>query len=217
MKLKRFLIVILLISLFIRLLNIENFATEKKLGSYKKIDLIEKEFEKYMQTFTGDLVQEESRIKDYQIQNIGDFGDKDRKISGFVQIFITPYIENSTWKKNAIMQNYNGKIFSMIFIEMSENEEGEYVVDYIGDTPKNYDKFLEEFEKYKKENPEILEEQNTNIEKSHAIQTNFESAQEESARTSNIITITCTIAISVIAILILYKIIKKYCNKLIKN
>ena len=48
MKLKRFLIVILLVSVFLGMLNPKILAVENKLGSYEKIDLIEKELEKYM-------------------------------------------------------------------------------------------------------------------------------------------------------------------------
>lgn len=221
MKLKRFLIVILLVSVFLGMLNPKILAVENKLVSYEKIDLIEKELEKYMENFKGDSVPEESKIKEYQVQNLGDFGDKDNKVSGFAQIFITPYTENSSWKKNAIMQDFNGKIFSMIFIEISKNEEGNYVVDYIADTPKNYDKFLKEFEQYKKENPENLQNEIQvdveEMEKISATETNFSSANEEIAKTSNIIKICCTSAIVVVVIAILYKFTKKYCNKLIKN
>lgn len=191
------------------------------IGSYEKIDLTKEKICKYMDSFKENTVPEEVRIKDYQIQTIGDFGDKEEKISSFAQVMITPYLEDSKWKENAIMQNYNGKVFSMIFVEMSEDEYGNYVVDYIADTPRNYDKFLEEFEQYKKENPENLQkEAQVDIEemkKIPATETNFSSANEEIAKTSNIIKICCTSAIVVVVIAILYKFTKKYYNKLIKN
>lgn len=190
------------------------------IGSYEKIDLTKEKICKYIDSFKENTVPEEVRIKDYQIQTIGDFGDKEEKISSFAQVMITPYLEDSKWKENAIMQNYNGKVFSMIFVEMSEDEYGNYVVDYIADTPKNYDKFLEKFEEYKKEHPETLQNENqTNeeIEKISATKNNFTSVNEEIAKTSNIIKICCISTIVIVAIVILFKFTKKHCNKLIKN
>ena len=190
------------------------------IGSYEKIDLTKEKICKYMDSFKENTVPEEVRIKDYQIQTIGDFGDKEEKISSFAQVMITPYLEDSKWKENAIMQNYNEKVFSMIFVEMSEDEYGNYVVDYIADTPKNYDKFLEKFEEYKKEHPEALQNEtqtNEEIEKISATKNNFTSVNEEIAKTSNIIKICCISAIVIVAIVILFKFTKKHCNKLIKN
>lgn len=190
------------------------------IGSYEKIDLTKEKICKYMDSFKENTVPEEVRIKDYQIQTIGDFGDKEEKISSFAQVMITPYLEDSKWKENAIMQNYNEKVFSMIFVEMSEDEYGNYIVDYIADTPKNYDKFLEKFEEYKKEHPEALQNEtqtNEEIEKISATKNNFTSVNEEIAKTSNIIKIFCISAIVIVAIVILFKFTKKHCNKLIKN
>ncbi len=190
------------------------------IGSYEKIDLTKEKICKYMDSFKENTVPEEVRIKDYQIQTIGDFGDKEEKISSFAQVMITPYLEDSKWKENAIMQNYNEKVFSMIFVEMSEDEYGNYVVDYIADTPKNYDKFLEKFEEYKKEHPEALQKEtqtNEEIEKISATKNNFTSVNEEIAKTSNIIKICCISTIVIVAIVILFKFTKKHCNKLIKN
>lgn len=190
------------------------------IGSYEKIDLTKEKICKYMDSFKENTVPEEVRIKDYQIQTIGDFGDKEEKISSFAQVMITPYLEDSKWKENAIMQNYNEKVFSMIFVEMSEDEYGNYVVDYIADTPKNYDKFLEKFEEYKKEHPETLQNEtqtNEEIEKISATKNNFTSVNEEIAKTSNIIKICCISTIVIVAIVILFKFTKKHCNKLIKN
>lgn len=190
------------------------------IGSYEKIDLTKEKICKYMDSFKENTVPEEVRIKDYQIQTIGDFGDKEEKISSFAQVMITPYLEDSKWKENAIMQNYNEKVFSMIFVEMSEDEYGNYVVDYIADTPKNYDKFLEKFEEYKKEHPEALQNEtktNEEIEKISATKNNFTSVNEEIAKTSNIIKICCISTIVIVAIVILFKFTKKHCNKLIKN
>lgn len=190
------------------------------IGSYEKINLTKEKICKYMDSFKENTVPEEVRIKDYQIQTIGDFEDKEEKISSFAQVMITPYLEDSKWKENAIMQNYNEKVFSMIFVEMSEDEYGNYVVDYIADTPKNYDKFLEKFEEYKKEHPEALQNEtqtNEEIEKISATKNNFTSVNEEIAKTSNIIKICCISAIVIVAIVILFKFTKKHCNKLIKN
>lgn len=190
------------------------------IGSYEKIDLTKEKICKYMDSFKENTVPEEVRIKDYQIQTIGDFGDKEEKISSFAQVMITPYLEDSKWKENAIMQNYNEKVFSMIFVEMSEDEYGNYVVDYIADTPKNYDKFLEKFEEYKKEHPEALQNEtqtNEEIEKISATKNNFTSVNEEITKTSNIIKICCISTIVIVAIVILFKFTKKHCNKLIKN
>ena len=71
-------------------------------------------------------------------------GEDKNKLYMYITMKITPINENNTtWSKH-------GDICFVVFSKLND----EYVVDKISRYPDNYDKFLEKFEEYKKNNSE---------------------------------------------------------------
>ena len=71
-------------------------------------------------------------------------GEDKNKLYMYITMKITPINENNTtWSKH-------GDICFVVFSKIND----EYVVDKISRYPDNYDKFLEKFEEYKKNNSE---------------------------------------------------------------
>ena len=136
------------IILFIVLILISNFvfATEYWEIENKKIETACKvALDSYMKTFMKDETPEEDKIKDYIFSGYGmSKGEDKNKLSMYITMKITPINENNTtWSKH-------GDICFVVFSKLND----EYVVDKISRYPDNYDKFLEKFEEYKKNNSE---------------------------------------------------------------
>lgn len=136
------------IILFIVLILISNFvfATEYWEIENKKIETACKvALDSYMKTFMKDETPEEDKIKDYIFSGYGmSKGEDKNKLYMYITMKITPINENNTtWSKH-------GDICFVVFSKLND----EYVVDKISRYPDNYDKFLEKFEEYKKNNSE---------------------------------------------------------------
>lgn len=96
----------------------------------------------WLDTFKTEETPIEKRITDYRINGYSPNYNNENKIQINFSFEITPVDENNTeW-------NINGECG---FIEMT-NVDGKYQLDYLSNLPKGYDKFLEEFEKWKETN-----------------------------------------------------------------
>ncbi len=136
------------IILFIVLMLMSNFvfATEYWEVENKKIETACKvALDSYMETFMKEEIPEEDRIKDYTFSGYGMSNGEDKnKMYMYITMNIIPVNENNTtWSKNS-------NICFVVFSKVND----EYVVDKISRYPDNYDKFLEKFEEYKKNNSE---------------------------------------------------------------
>lgn len=136
------------IILFIVLMLMSNFvfATEYWEIENKKVETACKvALDSYMKTFMNDETSEEDRIKDYTFSGYGMSNGEDKnKMYMYITMNIIPVNENNTtWSKNS-------NICFVVFSKVND----EYVVDKISRYPDNYDKFLEKFEEYKKNNSE---------------------------------------------------------------
>lgn len=145
------------IILFIVLMLMSNFvfATEYWEVENKKIETACKvALDSYMKTFMKEETPEEDRIKDYTFSGYGmSNGEDENKIYMHITMNITPVNENNTtWSKNS-------NICFVVFSKVND----EYVVDKISRYPDNYDKFLEKFEEYKKNNSEIDKKETISI------------------------------------------------------
>lgn len=117
----------------------ENWRKENK----KREEAYTSALETYLESFKTEETSEEDRIKDYMYTGFSD------GIDGHVTISfqVTPVNENNTtWSK---YRNYCFAVFSKV--------NDEYVLERISRYPDNYDKFLERFEEYKRNNTEIVE------------------------------------------------------------
>lgn len=162
----------------------------------KRENAIKMALDSYMQTFMTEETPEEDRIKDYIYTGYGmsEQRENDDKLYVNISFIVTPVNEdNTTWNKH-------GDICFASFSKV----DGEYVSYKISGYPDNYDKFLERFEEYKKNNTETKEI--TQVQGEEMIN---KLAGEEIEKMSNIIYISCSIILLVMICFIIIKLIKK--------
>ena len=187
-------IILMLISSAVFASDYENDENKKRENAFKMA------LDSYMQTFMTEETPEEDRIKDYIYTGYGmsEQRENDDKLYVNISFIVTPVNEdNTTWNKH-------GDICFASFSKV----DGEYVSYKISRYPDNYDKFLERFEEYKKNNTETKE----------IIQVQGEEminnlAGEEIEKMSNIIYISCSIILLVMICFIIIKLIKKSKSK----
>lgn len=121
---------------------------------------------------------------DYQLNSLIITDEEGNEVKGYL-----------TYKESS---DDNQKI---CFVEL-KNESGEYKTDYIGETPKNYDKFLEKFNEY--ESTETYQVQGKESDKTLASQ--------EEKKISNTIIVSCSIVLALIVLAIIIRFAKKACN-----
>lgn len=172
----------------------EEIDWESRNDDVNREDIWKTEAGKWIDTFKSEETPIEKRITDYMISGWSVKYNTEEKISVHFQFEVTPVDENNTaWENPHRCQGY---------IDMV-NKGGEYVVEYLSDIPKDYDKFLEEFEEWKKTNSqtETVVSQGENI--------NLNSAQEEQInKLSTGIISVCAIVLVVMAVLVVLRVIK---------
>lgn len=161
------------------------FATEYWDKENKKRELAFKDaLASYMETFMKEDTPEEDRITNYECSGFGIAakGETEDKLYVNIGFHVTPANENNTtWNKSS---NCCFATFSKV--------NGEYVLEKISRYPDNYDKFLERFEEYKKNNPETLESVQI-----QGQETTNNLANQKIEKMSNIIVIVCSIILIV--------------------
>lgn len=183
-------IILMLISSAVFASDYENDENKKRENAFKMA------LDSYMQTFMTEETPEEDRIKDYIYTGYGmsEQRENDDKLYVNISFIVTPVNEdNTTWNKH-------GDICFASFSKV----DGEYVSYKISRYPDNYDKFLERFEEYKKNNTETKEI--TQVQGEEMIN---KLAGEEIEKMSNIIYISCSIILLVMICFIIIKLIKK--------
>ena len=183
-------VILMLISSAVFASDYENDENKKRENAIKMA------LDSYMQTFMTEETPEEDRIKDYIYTGYGmsEQRENDDKLYVNISFIVTPVNEdNTTWNKH-------GDICFASFSKV----DGEYVSYKISRYPDNYDKFLERFEEYKKNNTETKEI--TQVQGEEMIN---KLAGEEIEKMSNIIYISCSIILLVMICFIIIKLIKK--------
>lgn len=183
-------VILMLISSAVFASDYENDENKKRENAIKMA------LDSYMQTFMTEETPEEDRIKDYIYTGYGmsEQRENDDKLYVNISFIVTPVNEdNTTWNKH-------GDICFASFSKV----DGEYVSYKISRYPDNYDKFLERFEEYKKNNTETKEITQVQGEE---MMNNL--AGEEIEKMSNIIYISCSIILLVMICFIIIKLIKK--------
>lgn len=121
---------------------------------------------------------------DYQLRSLIPTEEEENEIKGYIT-YTVPSDDNE----------------KICFIEL-KNENGEYKLDYIGETPKNYDKFLEKFNEYENTKPyQIQGKESGKI-----------LASQEEKQISNTIIISCSIILVIILLAIITRFVKKACT-----
>ena len=183
-------IILMLISSAVFASDYENDENKKRENAIKMA------LDSYMQTFMTEETPEEDRIKDYIYTGYGmsEQRENDDKLYVNISFIVTPVNEdNTTWNKH-------GDICFASFSKV----DGEYVSYKISRYPDNYDKFLERFEEYKKNNAETKEI--TQVQGEEMINN---LASQDIEKMSNTIYISCSIILLVMICFIIIKLIKK--------
>lgn len=194
MRLKK---TIFLIICLVTILSIPTFAEARNAWD-EKMDIGLETFKEWMETFKSEETPIEKRIIDYEISQSGggETNNIEDKIDMTVHFRVTPVDEENTyWQKDYA---------NICFIKMSK-VDGEFKVDYISDKPENYDKFLEKFEEYKKNNPTSLKTEEVQGE----METKSSEQPYEIKQISNIIIIICIIILLIVVICVAMKLRKK--------
>jgi len=124
-------------------INMQEIDWEARIDNVKRDDIWQAEVNKWLEPFKSEETPVEKRITDFRISSWCPHINNKDEIKVNFQYEVIPVDENNTEWENP-RRNHG-------FIHMV-NKDGEYVVEYLSDVPKNYDKFLEEFEKWQKEN-----------------------------------------------------------------
>lgn len=183
-------IILMLISSAVFASDYENDENKKRENAFKMA------LDSYMQTFMTEETPEEDRIKDYIYTGYGmsEQRENDDKLYVNISFIVTPVNEdNTTWNKH-------GDICFASFSKV----DGEYVSYKISRYPDNYDKFLERFEEYKKNNAETKEI--TQVQGEEMINN---LASQDIEKMSNTIYISCSIILIVTICFIITRFIKK--------
>ena len=186
--------ILMLISSAVFASNYGNDENKKRENAFKTA------LDSYMQTFMTEETPEEDRIKDYIYTGFGmsEQRENDDKLYVNISFIVTPVNEdNTTWCKH-------GDICFASFSKV----DGEYVLYKISRYPDNYDKFLERFEEYKKNNTETNEI--TQIQSEEMINN---LAGQEIEKMSNTIYISCSMVLIVMICFIITRFIKKIKSK----
>lgn len=172
------------------------FATEYWDKENKKRETAFKNaLDSYMVTFMKEETPEEDRITNYEYSGFGIAakGETEDKLYVNISVNVTPINENNTtWNK------YNNCCFATF-----SKVNGEYVLEKISRYPDNYNKFLEKFEEYKKNNPETSESVQI-----QGQETTNNLANQKIEKMSNIIVIACSIILLVTICVIVKRIVR---------
>lgn len=166
---------------------------ENRIDNTNREDIWKPIVEEWLEKFKSEETPIEKRITDYRINGYGVNANNDSKILMNINFEVTPVDENNT--------AWDTPRRNVCYLEMTK-QDGEYHLDYLDEVPKNYDKFLEEFEQWKEENKTV--ETQTIQGESAELSTNA-----EIDKMSNGIVFICIAVISVVVILGISKIVKR--------
>ena len=206
-------IILIFISLFYNSCFAENFGY---IDNKDRSGIISKAFSEWIETFKSEDIPESKRIISYQESGASISESNPNKIKAIVNFVVEPVSkENTEWNYSEPVEmsfkrtKYKWRKKNQCFIEMT-NVNGKYRVDYISNKPKNYDKFMESFEQYKKEYPDFGKEEMAQTEKitiKPDEQKKYES--QEIQKINNNVTIVFSILLAISGGLLVFG-IKKY-------
>ena len=185
-------------------------ATENS-DSDKRDEFIEGVFEEWIESYKSEEVPENRRITDYKLNTFGMRTISDNEYIADIEFIVTPVsIENTEWNYGEPETGlWDGHEFvwyvktNICYIRIKV-ENGDYQVEYIGETPEGYDEFAKRFEEYKnthsQEEVESIQIQGK--------ETDNQLANQEIEKMSNGIVIGCSVILLVVICLVGVKVIK---------
>ncbi len=190
-------------------------ATENS-DSDKRNEFTEGVFEEWIESYKSEEVPENRRITDYKLNTFGMRTISDNEYIADIEFIVTPVsIENTEWNYGEPETGlWDGHEFvwyvktNICYIRIKV-ENGDYQVEYIGETPEGYDEFAKRFEEYK--NTHSQEEvENIQIQ---GKETDNQLANQEIEKMSNGIVIGCSVVLLAIISFTIVKSIRKEKNK----
>ena len=190
-------------------------ATENS-DSDKRNEFTEGVFEEWIESYKSEEVPENRRITDYKLNTFGMRTISDNEYIADIEFIVTPVsIENTEWNYGEPETGlWDGHEFvwyvkTNIFYTKIKVENGDYQVEYIGETPEGYDEFAKRFEEYKnthsQEEVESIQIQGK--------ETDNQLANQEIEKMSNGIVIGCSVVLLAIISFTIVKSIRKEKNK----
>ena len=211
MKITRFLCMMMIFICIFIVYNSVFAAEYDKTNSEDKTKAIEKAFSEWIDSFKSETTPENQRITDYQLGVTTMRNVNENEIKASVEFVVTPVSkENTIWNygepETDMINGQEYVVFqasNICYIQM-KNVNGEYQVEYIGETPEGYDEFSKRFEEYKKTHPQE-EVENTQIQ---GKETDNQLANQKIEKMRNGIVIGCSIILVVMVSLMIMKIVK---------
>lgn len=186
------------------------FATEST-DSNERSEIVEEIFKEWIESYKSDETPENRRIIDYKLNTLGIRTISDNEYIADIEFVVTPVsIENTEWNYGepeiGLWEGHEVIWYvktNICYIRIKV-ENGDYQVEYIGETPEGYDEFYERFEEYKKTHSQE-EVENIQIQ---GEETDNQLANQEIEKMSNGIVIGCSIILFVIISFTIVKVIR---------
>ena len=186
------------------------FATEST-DSNERSEIVEEIFKEWIESYKSDETPENRRIIDYKLNTLGIRTISDNEYIADIEFIVTPVsIENTEWNYGEPETKlWDGHEFvwyvkTNIFYTKIKVENGDYQVEYMGETPEGYDEFEKRFEEYKKTHSQEVE--NIQIQ---GEETDNQLANQEIEKMSNGIVIGCSVVLLAIISFTIVKSIRK--------
>lgn len=186
------------------------FATEST-DSNERSEIVEEIFKEWIESYKSDETLENRRIIDYKLNTLGIRTISDNEYIADIEFVVTPVsIENTEWNYGepeiGLWEGHEVIWYvktNICYIRIKV-ENGDYQVEYIGETPEGYDEFEKRFEEYKKTHSQE-EVENIQIQ---GEETDNQLANQEIEKMSNGIVIGCSIILFVIISFTIVKVIR---------
>lgn len=212
MKMKKFLLVIMVMFLTIIISN-QSLAVEyREIDHIDRYDIITKAFSEWMDSFKSEDTSEDRRILAYEIGAVGISESNKNKIRSTIEFRVTPFSkQNTKWNytEEPVTKLIKGEEFktyyndNICFLEMTK-VNGEYQVEYIAQTPKGYDEFLARFEEYKAGLPDRV---TTDVITGQKV--DYNSANQEIEKMSHGIVMVCFTVFLTMIFVVIIRFVKK--------
>lgn len=186
------------------------FATEST-DSNERSEIVEEIFKEWIESYKSDETPENRRIIDYKLNTLGIRTISDNEYIADIEFVVTPVsIENTEWNYGepeiGLWEGHEVIWYvktNICYIRIKV-ENGDYQVEYIGETLEGYDEFAKRFEEYKKTHSQE-EVENIQIQ---GEETDNQLANQEIEKMSNGIAIGCSVILLVVICLVGVKVIK---------
>ena len=197
-------IIMAIISFSNTVLAVQNYTLQER------NTMAEEAFKQWIETYKSEEIPENRKITGYELQSVRVGEIEENEFLANIEFVVTPVsIENTEWNYSepeiivyhgheCIWYAKTNKCYIRIKVE-----NGDYQVEYIGETPEGYDEFYERFEEYKKTHSQEVE--NIQIQ---GEETDNSLANQEIEKMSNGIVIGCSIILFVIISFTIVKVIR---------